>query len=188
MITSILKEPLLGWMEGIRWLKLKNPDFSQQCTKTMLQHPGEWSLNVFILRRTIDTVVIGYAKQNFTFFLVDLDLIMDVVSLFINWKLVFCNKTWSSYQEVTSYGVVLVGVVWTDSSGHGGECYDGFHGSTPRGAITYHLSCNIIGAKSSTLFRPRRVRPSVLLRQSAMYGKEWWACAAEQDAILQHSW
>uniref|UniRef100_A0ACD5VJU6 Uncharacterized protein n=1 Tax=Avena sativa TaxID=4498 RepID=A0ACD5VJU6_AVESA len=46
MITSILKEPLPGWMEGIR---------------------------------TIDSVIIGYAKQTFSFFLVDLDLIMDVI-------------------------------------------------------------------------------------------------------------
>ncbi|KAM0832940.1 hypothetical protein ACQ4PT_064579 [Festuca glaucescens] len=46
MITSILKEPLPGWMEGIR---------------------------------TIDLVVIGYAKQTLSCFLVDLDLIMDVI-------------------------------------------------------------------------------------------------------------
>ncbi|XP_051207873.1 fatty acyl-CoA reductase 1 [Lolium perenne] len=46
IITSILKEPLPGWMEGIR---------------------------------TIDAVVIGYAKQTLSFFLVDLDLIMDVI-------------------------------------------------------------------------------------------------------------
>jgi uncharacterized membrane protein len=37
-----------------------------------------------MLRRTIDAVVIGYAKQALSFFLVDLDLIMDVVSLFKN--------------------------------------------------------------------------------------------------------
>lgn len=46
IITSTLKEPLPGWMEGIK---------------------------------TIDSVVIGYAKQNLPFFLVDLDLIMDVI-------------------------------------------------------------------------------------------------------------
>ncbi|KAL5231799.1 hypothetical protein ABZP36_030575 [Zizania latifolia] len=46
IITSILKEPLPGWMEGIR---------------------------------TIDSVIIGYAKQALSFFLVDLDLIMDVI-------------------------------------------------------------------------------------------------------------
>ncbi|XP_037469249.1 fatty acyl-CoA reductase 1-like [Triticum dicoccoides] len=46
IITSILKEPLPGWMEGIR---------------------------------TIDAVVIGYAKQTLPFFLVDLSLIMDVI-------------------------------------------------------------------------------------------------------------
>jgi uncharacterized membrane protein len=37
-----------------------------------------------MFRRTIDAVVIGYAKQTLSFFLVDLDLIMDVVSLFKN--------------------------------------------------------------------------------------------------------
>ncbi|VAH55543.1 unnamed protein product [Triticum turgidum subsp. durum] len=47
IITSTFKEPLHGWMEGIK---------------------------------TIDSVVIGYAKQTLPFFLVDLDLIMDVVS------------------------------------------------------------------------------------------------------------
>nr|BAD31294.1 putative fatty acyl coA reductase [Oryza sativa Japonica Group]BAD31814.1 putative fatty acyl coA reductase [Oryza sativa Japonica Group] len=46
IITSILKEPLPGWMEGIR---------------------------------TIDSVIIGYAKQTLSFFLVDLNLIMDVI-------------------------------------------------------------------------------------------------------------
>ncbi|KAG8087066.1 hypothetical protein GUJ93_ZPchr0010g11015 [Zizania palustris] len=46
IITSILEEPLPGWMEGIR---------------------------------TIDSVIIGYAKQALSFFLVDLDLIMDVI-------------------------------------------------------------------------------------------------------------
>uniref|UniRef100_A0ACD5UUW8 Uncharacterized protein n=1 Tax=Avena sativa TaxID=4498 RepID=A0ACD5UUW8_AVESA len=46
MITSILKEPLPGWMEVIR---------------------------------TIDSVIIGYAKQTFSFFLADLDSIMDVI-------------------------------------------------------------------------------------------------------------
>uniref|UniRef100_A0A0E0LTH3 Fatty acyl-CoA reductase n=1 Tax=Oryza punctata TaxID=4537 RepID=A0A0E0LTH3_ORYPU len=46
IITSILKEPLPGWMEGIR---------------------------------TIDSVIIGYAKQALSFFLVDLNLIMDVI-------------------------------------------------------------------------------------------------------------
>ncbi|KAL6660295.1 hypothetical protein ACP70R_002417 [Stipagrostis hirtigluma subsp. patula] len=46
IITSILKEPLPGWMEGIR---------------------------------TIDSVIIGYAKQALTFFLVNPDSIMDVI-------------------------------------------------------------------------------------------------------------
>uniref|UniRef100_A0A0A9BQ28 Fatty acyl-CoA reductase n=1 Tax=Arundo donax TaxID=35708 RepID=A0A0A9BQ28_ARUDO len=46
IITSILKEPVPGWMEGIR---------------------------------TIDSVIIGYAKQVLSFFLVDLDSIMDVI-------------------------------------------------------------------------------------------------------------
>uniref|UniRef100_A0ACD5ZA79 Uncharacterized protein n=1 Tax=Avena sativa TaxID=4498 RepID=A0ACD5ZA79_AVESA len=46
IITSTLKDPLPGWMEGIR---------------------------------TIDTVIIGYAKQTLSFFLVDLNLIMDVI-------------------------------------------------------------------------------------------------------------
>ncbi|PUZ50621.1 hypothetical protein GQ55_6G072100 [Panicum hallii var. hallii] len=46
IITSILNEPLPGWMEGIR---------------------------------TIDSFIIGYAKQALSIFLVDLDLIMDVV-------------------------------------------------------------------------------------------------------------
>ncbi|VAH55539.1 unnamed protein product [Triticum turgidum subsp. durum] len=46
IITSTFKEPLHGWMEGIK---------------------------------TIDSVVIGYAKQTLPFFLVDLDLIMDVI-------------------------------------------------------------------------------------------------------------
>ncbi|XP_006659273.1 putative fatty acyl-CoA reductase 7 [Oryza brachyantha] len=46
IITSILKEPLPGWTEGIR---------------------------------TIDSVIIGYAKQALPFFLVNLDLIMDVI-------------------------------------------------------------------------------------------------------------
>ena len=37
-------------------------------------------LNIVMFhRRTIDAVVIGYAKQTLSFFLVDLDLIMDVV-------------------------------------------------------------------------------------------------------------
>jgi hypothetical protein len=38
-----------------------------------------------MFRRTIDAVVIGYAKQTLSFFLVDLDLIMDVVSLSFSW-------------------------------------------------------------------------------------------------------
>ncbi|CAM0879224.1 unnamed protein product [Alopecurus aequalis] len=46
IITSTLKEPFPGWMEGIR---------------------------------TIDSVVVGYAKQTLSFFLVNLDLIMDVI-------------------------------------------------------------------------------------------------------------
>ncbi|XP_062196773.1 putative fatty acyl-CoA reductase 7 [Phragmites australis] len=46
IITSILKEPLPGWIEGIR---------------------------------TIDSFIIGYAKQVLSFFLVDLDSIMDVI-------------------------------------------------------------------------------------------------------------
>ncbi|RCV30482.1 hypothetical protein SETIT_6G098600v2 [Setaria italica] len=46
IITSILNEPLPGWMEGIR---------------------------------TIDSFIIGYAKQALSIFLVNLDLIMDVV-------------------------------------------------------------------------------------------------------------
>ncbi|XP_047059710.1 fatty acyl-CoA reductase 1-like [Lolium rigidum] len=46
IITSLLKEPLPGWMEGIR---------------------------------TIDPVIIGYAKQALKFFLVDPNTIMDVI-------------------------------------------------------------------------------------------------------------
>jgi len=46
IITSILNEPLPGWMEGIR---------------------------------TIDSFIVGYAKQALSIFLVDLDLIMDVI-------------------------------------------------------------------------------------------------------------
>ncbi|KAL6838391.1 hypothetical protein ACP4OV_031797 [Aristida adscensionis] len=46
IITSILKEPLPGWIEGIR---------------------------------TIDLVIIGYAKQTLSFFLVGHDSIMDVI-------------------------------------------------------------------------------------------------------------
>jgi len=46
IITSILNEPLPGWMEGIR---------------------------------TIDSFIIGYAKQALSIFLVDLELIMDVI-------------------------------------------------------------------------------------------------------------
>ncbi|VAH55540.1 unnamed protein product [Triticum turgidum subsp. durum] len=63
IITSTFKEPLHGWMEGIK---------------------------------TIDSVVIGYAKQTLPFFLVDLDLIMDVTSSLRNpapyailWKSLF---------------------------------------------------------------------------------------------------
>ncbi|CAM0879225.1 unnamed protein product [Alopecurus aequalis] len=48
IITSTLKEPFPGWMEGIR---------------------------------TIDSVIIGYAKQTFSFFLVDLDLLVDVIPM-----------------------------------------------------------------------------------------------------------
>jgi hypothetical protein len=47
---------------------------------------------MFIFRRTIDTVVIGYAKQTLSFFLVDPDSIMDVVSLFTNWQPNFAMK------------------------------------------------------------------------------------------------
>jgi fatty acyl-CoA reductase len=36
---------------------------------------------IFIVGRTIDTVIIGYAKQTLPFFIGDLDLILDVVSL-----------------------------------------------------------------------------------------------------------
>ncbi|VAH55504.1 unnamed protein product [Triticum turgidum subsp. durum] len=46
IITSTLKDPFPGWMEGIR---------------------------------TIDIVIAGYAKQTMSFFLADLDLIMDVI-------------------------------------------------------------------------------------------------------------
>ncbi|TVU06687.1 hypothetical protein EJB05_49911 [Eragrostis curvula] len=46
IITSIFKEPLPGWTEGVR---------------------------------TIDTVIIAYAKQALSFFLVDLDPTMDVI-------------------------------------------------------------------------------------------------------------
>uniref|UniRef100_A0ACD5ZFY3 Uncharacterized protein n=1 Tax=Avena sativa TaxID=4498 RepID=A0ACD5ZFY3_AVESA len=46
IITSTLKDPLPGWIEGIG---------------------------------TIDTVIIGYAKQTFSFFLVDNESIMDVI-------------------------------------------------------------------------------------------------------------
>lgn len=46
IITSVLNEPLPGWMEGIR---------------------------------TIDSFIVGYAKQALSIFLVDLDLIMDVI-------------------------------------------------------------------------------------------------------------
>ncbi|CAL5007224.1 unnamed protein product [Urochloa decumbens] len=46
IVTSILNDPLPGWIEGIR---------------------------------TIDSVIIGYAKQALPFFLADLNLIMDVI-------------------------------------------------------------------------------------------------------------
>uniref|UniRef100_A0A453RRQ5 Fatty acyl-CoA reductase n=1 Tax=Aegilops tauschii subsp. strangulata TaxID=200361 RepID=A0A453RRQ5_AEGTS len=46
IITSILRDPLPGWMQGTR---------------------------------TIDTIIIGYAKQNLSCFLADLDLTMDVI-------------------------------------------------------------------------------------------------------------
>ncbi|KQK09277.1 hypothetical protein BRADI_2g47121v3 [Brachypodium distachyon] len=46
IITSLLKEPLPGWIEGIK---------------------------------TIDSVILGYAKQALKFFLVDPDTIMDVI-------------------------------------------------------------------------------------------------------------
>ncbi|VAI74955.1 unnamed protein product [Triticum turgidum subsp. durum] len=46
IITSILRDPLPGWMQGTR---------------------------------TIDTIIIGYAKQNLSCFLADLELTMDVI-------------------------------------------------------------------------------------------------------------
>ncbi|KAL6858738.1 hypothetical protein ACP4OV_017740 [Aristida adscensionis] len=46
IITSVLADPLPGWMQGTR---------------------------------TIDTIIIGYAKQNLSCFLVNLDVIMDVI-------------------------------------------------------------------------------------------------------------
>ncbi|KAE8798403.1 fatty acyl-CoA reductase 1-like [Hordeum vulgare] len=105
IITSTLKDPFPGYMEGIR---------------------------------TIDSVIVGYAKQTLSFFLADLNCIMDVV----------------------------------DSRRHGGERYDGFHGSTLRGsASAYHLPCKIIIAQPRTLRYPCRFRPSLLLRQSAMHGE-----------------
>uniref|UniRef100_A0ACD5VZJ7 Uncharacterized protein n=1 Tax=Avena sativa TaxID=4498 RepID=A0ACD5VZJ7_AVESA len=56
IITSLLKEPLPGWMEGIR---------------------------------TIDSVILGYARQALKFFLVDPDTIMDVILHLVN--IVLCG-------------------------------------------------------------------------------------------------
>ncbi|KAM0871610.1 hypothetical protein ACQ4PT_039262 [Festuca glaucescens] len=73
IITSLLKEPLPGWMEGIR---------------------------------TIDSVILGYAKESLKFFLVDPDTIMDVIpgDMVVNAMMV-AMAAYSEKQAQTIYHV-----------------------------------------------------------------------------------
>jgi hypothetical protein len=51
--------------------------------------------------RTIDSFIIGYAKQALSIFLVDLDLIMDVVSVSVSFL-----PRWSSSSNAASRSLV----------------------------------------------------------------------------------
>ena len=58
--------------------------------------------------RTIDSFIIGYAKQALSIFLVDLDLIMDVVSFQIN---AASNQI---YRNVTNHDAIWICIMHGD--------------------------------------------------------------------------
>ena len=61
------------------------------------------TVKTFDFCRTIDSFIIGYAKQALSIFLVDLDLIMDVVSL----RLLMKHQTESNLAQACSMLVEL---------------------------------------------------------------------------------
>ncbi|KAK3123031.1 hypothetical protein QOZ80_8AG0622710 [Eleusine coracana subsp. coracana] len=74
IITSILKEPLPGWTEGVR---------------------------------TIDSVIIAYARQTLSFFLADLDSIMDVILHLAN--IALCGVLSRRYKELNrKYNYIML--------------------------------------------------------------------------------
>lgn len=74
IITSIYKEPLPGWMEGTRSIQASAPIFKNFITENNYLNLGRRFC------RTIDSLIIGYAKGKLTCFLGDPNSTMDVVS------------------------------------------------------------------------------------------------------------
>jgi hypothetical protein len=153
-------------------------DGRNQVTKLKIQFLvfSRRSLKFFIFFRTIDSVILGYAKQALKFFLVDPDAIMDVVS--------FTSKTWKMKLSDFTDSRQKFGV-WTDSRGHGSERHDTGHGGELRETNADHLPRDIVAAQPSVLHGSPGDGPPLLRRQPAA-GEEWRAHPAKQDALLQH--
>jgi hypothetical protein len=69
------------------------------------------TVKMFAFCRTIDSFIVGYAKQALSIFLVDLDLIMDVVSFKIkhgpNLEKGFCLRYSKMIEPSINYRVLL---------------------------------------------------------------------------------
>lgn len=72
VFTKAMGEMMLGHLRGDIPVAIIRPSI---ITSTLKEPLPRWMEGI----RTIDSVIIGYAKQTLSFFLVDLDLVMDVI-------------------------------------------------------------------------------------------------------------
>lgn len=72
VFTKAMGEMMLGHLRGDFPVVIIRPSI---ITSTLMEPLPGWMEGI----RTIDSVIVGYAKQTLPFFLVDLDLIMDVI-------------------------------------------------------------------------------------------------------------
>lgn len=89
IITSIYKEPLPGWIEGTRYVILYELEtlsyilawrYIYLQKKNVVSTISCYLIHLFRFCRTIDSLIIGYAKGKLPCLFGDPELIMDVVS------------------------------------------------------------------------------------------------------------
>jgi len=106
--------------------------------------------------RTIDSLIIGYAKGKLPCFFGDTELFMDVVSFF--WSCMLKAKSlWfiSVIFQVQSNNQCALRISGVDSWRHGGKCYDCRHDFSFEPTISIHLSHMLVDKKPCEVYHLR---------------------------------